>query len=339
MKKIGFFIVLVLLVLAACGPSDNAVEIAQAQSVIEAARAAQDAARAAQIASQGLSDVGRGQTLILVLLTLVVVLLIGLAAYIVIQRQIWKHSQTQPKKLAAGSAGRTRAGSGSKVRIRTSSSFSSSRCYSLSCFSKARRKQKKITIPSFRWLVGIDGQSWMVDMKTTRCTFSSCSLHYCWPPVMMRLIAAQIRTSPAFRRAPPWSMSKPCRLPRPRLICAEWQATVQAAATQDAMQAAYVAAQATDESIRAAAAATQTQQVWSATATADSSQATATAAANATAVSWSGTATQAAWKARPQPKSPACRQCRLLRQPRPIWPAWRPNGSARSIKFRRLLPG
>ena len=97
MKKIGFLIVLVLLVVAACGPSDNAVEIAQAQSVIEAARAAQDAARAAQIASQGLSDVGRGQTLILVLLTFVVVLLIGMAAYIVIQRQIWKHSQSQPK--------------------------------------------------------------------------------------------------------------------------------------------------------------------------------------------------------------------------------------------------
>jgi hypothetical protein len=74
---------------------------------------------------------------------------------------------------------------------------------------------------------------------------------------------------------------------------AEWQATVQAAATQDALQAASVAAQATDESIRAAAAATQTQQVWSATATADSSKATATAAANATAVSISGTATQA----------------------------------------------
>ena len=76
---------------------------------------------------------------------------------------------------------------------------------------------------------------------------------------------------------------------------AEWQATVQAASTQNALQAAYVAAQATDESIRAAAAATQTQQVWNATATADSSQATAIAAANATAVSWSSTATQAAW--------------------------------------------
>ncbi len=79
------------------------------------------------------------------------------------------------------------------------------------------------------------------------------------------------------------------------LYAAEWQATVQAGATQDAIQAAYVAAQATEESIRAAAAATQTQQVWNATATADSSQATATAAANATAVSWSSTATQSAW--------------------------------------------
>ena len=100
MKKIAVFIALVLLVLlavAAFRPSDNAVEIAQAQSVIEAARAAQDAARAAQIASQGLSDVGRGQTLILVLLTFLVVLVIGLAAYIVIQRQIWKHSQVLPK--------------------------------------------------------------------------------------------------------------------------------------------------------------------------------------------------------------------------------------------------
>jgi len=100
MKKIVIFIaivVLVLLAVAAFGPSDNAVEIAQAQSVIEAARAAQDAARAAQITSQGLSDVGRGQMLILVRLTLVMFLLIGLAAYIVLQRQIWKYSQTQSK--------------------------------------------------------------------------------------------------------------------------------------------------------------------------------------------------------------------------------------------------
>jgi uncharacterized membrane protein len=97
MKKIGFFIILLLLVLAACEPSDNAVEIAQAQSVIEAARAAQDAARAAQIASQGLSDVGRGQTLILLLLTLVLIILVCLAAYIVIQRQLWKHTRVQQK--------------------------------------------------------------------------------------------------------------------------------------------------------------------------------------------------------------------------------------------------
>ena len=97
MKKIGFFIILFLLILAACGLSDNVVEITQAQSVIEAARAAQDAARAAQIASQGLSDVGRGQTLILVLLTLVLIILACLAAYIVIQRQLWKHNQVQQK--------------------------------------------------------------------------------------------------------------------------------------------------------------------------------------------------------------------------------------------------
>ena len=99
MKKIAFIITLVLLVLlvfVAFRPSDNAVEIARAQSVIEAARAAQDAARAAQIASQGLSDVGRGQTLILVLLTLVLIILACLAAYIVIQRQL-KHYQVQHK--------------------------------------------------------------------------------------------------------------------------------------------------------------------------------------------------------------------------------------------------
>lgn len=76
---------------------------------------------------------------------------------------------------------------------------------------------------------------------------------------------------------------------------AEWQVTVQAAATQDTLKAAYVAAQATSESIHAAAAATQTQRVWSATATAASSQATATAAANAAAESWSSTATQSVW--------------------------------------------
>ena len=108
MKKIAVFITLVLLVLlaaAACGPSDNSVEIAQAQSVIEAARAAQDAARAAQIASQGLSDVGRGQTLILVLLTIVMFLLIGLAAYIVLQRQIWKHNQVRSKDVGRWMSG------------------------------------------------------------------------------------------------------------------------------------------------------------------------------------------------------------------------------------------
>jgi len=87
MKTIGLMILLGML-LAACGPSENAVDIAQAQSVIEAARAAQDAAQAAQIAAQGVSDVGRGQTLILVLLTLIVVVLFSLIAYLVVRRLI-----------------------------------------------------------------------------------------------------------------------------------------------------------------------------------------------------------------------------------------------------------
>ena len=99
MKKFVFFLFLVFLCVFALSwvASDNSVEITRAQGVIEAARAAQDAARAAQIASQGLSDVGRGQTFILVLLTLVLVVLVGLVVYIVIQRQIWKHTQVLPK--------------------------------------------------------------------------------------------------------------------------------------------------------------------------------------------------------------------------------------------------
>ena len=87
MKKIGVFIPLILL-LAACGPSQNEVDIAQAQSVIEAAHAAQDAAKAAQIAAQGISDVGRGQTLILILLTLIVLLILSLAVVLVLRRLI-----------------------------------------------------------------------------------------------------------------------------------------------------------------------------------------------------------------------------------------------------------
>ena len=76
---------------------------------------------------------------------------------------------------------------------------------------------------------------------------------------------------------------------------AQWQATVQAGETQDAMQATYVSVQATQEARRSAAAAAQTQQAWSATATSDSVKSTATAAATATAASWYGTATQSAW--------------------------------------------
>ncbi len=99
MKKIGLF-VLIMVILAACGPTENAVDIAQAQSVIEAARAAQDASRAAQIAAQGVSDVGRGQTLILLLVTLIVVVLLGLAAYLVIRRLI--RIQRVYRKLTSG---------------------------------------------------------------------------------------------------------------------------------------------------------------------------------------------------------------------------------------------
>ena len=95
MKTIGLMILLGLL-LAACGPSENAVDIAQAQSVIEAARAAQDAAQAAQIAAQGVSDVGRGQTLIVVLLTLIVVVLLSLIAYLVVRRLIRLQQTMQP---------------------------------------------------------------------------------------------------------------------------------------------------------------------------------------------------------------------------------------------------
>ena len=87
MKKIGLF-VLIMVILTACGPTENAVDIAQAQSVIEAARAAQDASRAAQIAAQGVSDVGRGQTLILLLVTLIFVALFVLAVYLVVRRLI-----------------------------------------------------------------------------------------------------------------------------------------------------------------------------------------------------------------------------------------------------------
>ena len=99
MKKFAFFLFLVFLCVFALSlvVNDNSVEITRAQGVIEAARAAQDAARAAQIASQGLSDVGRGQTFILVLLTMVLVVLVGLVVYIIIQRQIWKHTQVLPK--------------------------------------------------------------------------------------------------------------------------------------------------------------------------------------------------------------------------------------------------
>ncbi len=76
---------------------------------------------------------------------------------------------------------------------------------------------------------------------------------------------------------------------------ARWQATVQAARTQDAFQATQLAAHATDASVHAAAMAAQTKEAWSATATMNSDLTTATAATNETAESWSATVTQAAW--------------------------------------------
>jgi hypothetical protein len=103
MKKMGLFVFLAA-ILTACGPSDNAVEIAQAQSVIEAARAAQDAAYAAQVAAQGISDMGRGQTFILLLITLIVVVLVGLAVYLIVRRLI--RVQHSYRQLTTGSTGR-----------------------------------------------------------------------------------------------------------------------------------------------------------------------------------------------------------------------------------------
>ncbi len=87
MKKIGLF-VLIAMILASCGPSENAVEIGQSQRVIEAARAAHETSRAAQIAAQGISDMGRSQTLFLLLVTLIFIVLLVLAVYLVLRRLI-----------------------------------------------------------------------------------------------------------------------------------------------------------------------------------------------------------------------------------------------------------
>jgi hypothetical protein len=69
--------------------SDNAVQIEQAQAVIQAARAAQDSAQAAQIASAGLGATALVNSLILLLLaiTLLLVAAGGLYYLIVIRRQ------------------------------------------------------------------------------------------------------------------------------------------------------------------------------------------------------------------------------------------------------------
>lgn len=96
MIKMGLFALLAV-GLTACGLSDNEVTIAQAQSMIEAARAAQDASHAAQTTSQGLSDMARGQIFILVLLTLIFVALLGIVFYLIMYRQIKIPSFCQAK--------------------------------------------------------------------------------------------------------------------------------------------------------------------------------------------------------------------------------------------------
>ena len=107
MKRIVVFI-LITFILIACGPTDNAVDIAQAQSAIEAARAAQDAARAAQIAAEGLSDVSRGQTLILVLLTIILVAIVVVGVYLLVVRalnfQRIKNSNSPPRWISGPNA-------------------------------------------------------------------------------------------------------------------------------------------------------------------------------------------------------------------------------------------
>jgi hypothetical protein len=91
MKKIALFFPL-MVIMAGCGPSANDVDIAQAQGIIEAARAAQDAALAAQIAARGISDVGRGQTLILLMLTILVFILVALAVYLIVRRLAFRQN-------------------------------------------------------------------------------------------------------------------------------------------------------------------------------------------------------------------------------------------------------
>jgi hypothetical protein len=78
-------------------------------------------------------------------------------------------------------------------------------------------------------------------------------------------------------------------------FAAEWSATLHAASTHDAIQAAYLAAHATQEYERSSVAATQTQQAWIAFATSESLSAAGTAHANTTAAAWSATTTHSAW--------------------------------------------
>lgn len=84
--------------------SSSQRDIAQAQAVIESAKAAQEAARAANTAATGLSIMGSGQTLILLLLTAALVGTWALVVYLILQRS---------RSLLRGSASR-RAGHGGR---------------------------------------------------------------------------------------------------------------------------------------------------------------------------------------------------------------------------------
>ena len=80
MKKIGFFCMF-LPALVAYRSKGNTVDIAHAPRIIETARTV-------QIAAHGISDVGRAQILILLLMTLVFIALFVLAVYLIVWRLI-----------------------------------------------------------------------------------------------------------------------------------------------------------------------------------------------------------------------------------------------------------
>jgi hypothetical protein len=90
-KKICLLILLVLL-LAACVPNKNTVNITYAKRTIEAVHTAQRAAQTTQVATRGLGEIGHWQSLILILLVLFLVVPFLLAVFILIQcLTLWKH--------------------------------------------------------------------------------------------------------------------------------------------------------------------------------------------------------------------------------------------------------